>query len=67
MDFKDKFFPGIHWQRNTQPGMGMGGSSGAPSQSSFGLGDSLRSSALESRTESMHVDNILAGKKYDDV
>lgn len=37
-----------------------------PSQMSFG-GESQRSSALESRSDSMHVDNILAGRKYEDV
>eukprot|EP00347_Sterkiella_histriomuscorum_P003356 403364608 len=45
IDFKDRFFPGIFWQRNTQPQIGQ---SSAPSNSSFGLGDSLRSSNLES-------------------
>lgn len=38
------------------------------SQSKISFGDeSMRSSHLESRSESMHVDNIMAGKKYEDV
>lgn len=63
MEFKDKFFPGVFYQRS-QPGA-LNITSGVTSTSSFG--DSLRSSALESKSESMHVDNILAGRKYEDV
>lgn len=56
VDFKDKFFPGLHWTRSQQNMVD--NSQGAKS---------IASSALESRTESMHVDNMLAGKKFDDV
>lgn len=57
IDFKDKFYPGVHWQRQTHLGS---------STSSIGS-RSMASSALESKTESMHIDNVLAGKKYEDV
>lgn len=56
VDFKDKFFPGIHWAR--QP-MNMGGSV-THSVKSFGSDNESQ------RTESMHVDNILAGLKHEE-
>ncbi len=54
VDFKDKFFPGIHWQR--QPVI----------NTSESQTHSIRSvSESEARTESIHVDNILAGLRHD--
>jgi len=62
-DFKDKFFPGYHWTRQaaiipTNPGEFRG----PGSAKSFGGSESDAA-----RTESMHVDNILAGLRQDDL
>jgi hypothetical protein len=59
LDFKDKFFPGIHWKRNL--GMPDINNDGRNSLRSFG-GESSHSN----QTESVHVDNILAGYRPED-
>jgi|LauGreDrversion4_2_1035121.scaffolds.fasta_scaffold44502_2 hypothetical protein len=58
LDFKDKFFPGIHWQR--QPANIGGMLMSAKSASSD-------SENVDNRSVSMHVDNILAGIKQSDL
>jgi hypothetical protein len=63
IDFKDKFFPGYHWQRqaaiNTTSEIMEGGSvRGGGPRSMTGESD---------RTESMHVDNILAGIRKEEL
>lgn len=65
VDFKDKFFPGIHWKRGNNESlvsgsgeMRIGGGGGA-------LSTSQRSET--SGTASMHVDNILAGMKQEEL
>lgn len=60
IDFKDKFFPGYHWQR--QPGT----LEGAETFSNAGGPKSVTGES-ENRTESMHVDNILAGLRQDEL
>ena len=57
VDFKDKFFPGIHWRR-----IGDG-----PSMVSHHTGASQRSLDQTSQAPSMHVDNILQGLKQEDI
>lgn len=60
IDFKDKFFPGYHWIR--QPGTLEGGDTFSnPAGPKSVTGES------ENRTESMHVDNILAGLRQDEL
>ena len=57
LDFKDKFFPGIHWQRQSNL-VGFEDSKSVKSETG---------TESQSRTESMHVDNILAGIRHDDI
>lgn len=54
VDFKDKFFPGIHWQRGQN----------IPTLTN-NTDLSQKSYESDGRTESVHVDNILAGLKGD--
>jgi hypothetical protein len=63
IDFKDKFFPGFHWTR--QPTV----VSRSDALSQFGgkKADSIAEESDGNRTESMHVDNILAGLKQEDL
>lgn len=56
LDFKDKFFPGIHWQRQLPTATHVTTTGGPLSQSQ----------SSGNRTESMHVDNILAGIRQDE-
>lgn len=58
LDFKDKFFPGYHWQRQAE---NIGGDMNGMQSMRSVTGDS------DNRTESMHVDNILAGIRHEDV
>lgn len=57
MDFKDRFFPGYHWAR-TAP---------LPSATASQFSQPSSRSGIESRSESMHVDHIMAGKRHEDV
>ncbi len=58
VEFKDKFFPGIHWKRTNNETSGVLDSRRGP------LSTSQRSET--SGTASIHVDNILAGLKHED-
>ena len=58
VDFKDKFFPGIHWKR-------VGDASGIVTTSRQTAGSI--SEDQTSQAPSMHVDNILQGLKQEDI
>jgi hypothetical protein len=62
IDFKDKFFPGIHWQRNLPTDL----TSEHGSRKPGGTAPS-ESGVSDARTASIHVDHILAGMKPDEV
>lgn len=60
MDFKDRFFSGLHWKGNRAEGAGL------VSGHQTGL-TSRTEDDQTSQTASMHVDNILAGLKAEEV
>ena len=58
VDFKDKFFPGIHWKR---------AGDGPSLLTSNQTAGSVRSADNSSQAPSMHVDNILQGLKQEEL
>ena len=60
IDFKDKFFPGLHWTRKAANLLSSRTSEAFETRSAHSMGET-------SQTQSMHIDNVMAGLKQEDI